>query len=269
MYILYAQIESGAYVPCAFALLPDKEAETYYRLFGAIHDALTNGGSIDVSPEDCAFDFEASPIAEFSKFWPDTNISGCLFHFKQAILRQVDGKGCRRLYNRSIQFHTIVNKCACLALCPLDSIEEYFLLVEQEFREQEDSFDPEAQAWFFYFQKTYIGSMNHRTGNRKAPLIARKIWNKHQEILDGKETTSNRAEAFNRAFGVRSDTNKTFWSTIESFKRGERGKNVNEQLLFFEARFEQAFRQTIKLAILLKTRTIPKLIFLENKQNSL
>ena len=46
VYILYAQIESGAYVPCAFALLPDKEAETYYRMFVAIYDALTNEGAL-------------------------------------------------------------------------------------------------------------------------------------------------------------------------------------------------------------------------------
>ena len=103
----------------------------------------------------------------------------------------------------------------------MEDVVEYAALVQAEWDKWEEEMTDEAYEWFKYFMDTYVGRINPRTGRRKAPKFAHKSWNKYQEIMDDQATTSNRAEGWNNAYGVRSDANPSFWSTLDSFRREE------------------------------------------------
>ena len=75
--------------------------------------------------------------------------------------------------------------------------------------------------WLLYFNTTYVGNLNSRTGRRKQPKFCHTSWNKYNEVLDSESTTSNKAEAWNKAYGVRSDPNTSFWGALDSFRREE------------------------------------------------
>lgn len=46
-------------------------------------------------------------------------------------------------------------------------------------------------------------------------------WNKFDAFLEGKTTTNNAAEAWNKAWNTRMEANASFWSTLDGFKREE------------------------------------------------
>jgi hypothetical protein len=79
----------------------------------------------------------------------------------------------------------------------------------------------EAAEWISYFMATYVGKLNCRTGRRKPPKFAHASWNKYREVLEDDSQTNNKAEAWNRAYGIRSDANPSFWSCLDSFRREE------------------------------------------------
>ena len=221
IYTLFAELDSGAAVPVCFSILPDKTSASYQRMWAQIHEELTSHGQIVLELESIGLDFEVGPKVEFDKLFPDVHMSGCFFHWRQALNRQLGKKGCQAFYNANAQYQDIVSKCISLAYVPLDDVREYAALIEEEWDTVEEEMSDEACEWLRYFMETYVGRINPRTGKRKAPKFAHKSWNKFAEIMNDQDSTSNKAEGWNNAYGVRSDANPSFWSTLDSFKREE------------------------------------------------
>ena len=221
IYTLFAELGSGAAVPVCFTILPDKTSVSYQRMWAQIHEELTNHGQIALQVESVGMDFEVAPKVEFDKVFPDIHMTGCFFHWRQALNRQLGKKGCQVFHNGNLHFQDVVAKSISLAYVPVGDVVEYAALVQAEWDKWEEEMTDEAYEWFKYFMDTYVGRINPRTGRRKAPKFAHKSWNKYQEIMDDQATTSNRAEGWNNAYGVRSDANPSFWSTLDSFRREE------------------------------------------------
>lgn len=221
VYTLFAELDTGVVIPFAFCLLPDKLAVTYCRMWSAVHQALTNDGQILLRLECVGMDFEVAPRSEFEALFPGVLVVGCFFHWRQAVNRNLATKGCTRFFNENLHFQDIVAMCIGLAFVPLDQIIEFTMLIEQEWDKFEEEMCDEAADWITYFMRTYVGEINARTGRRKSPMFAHQTWSKYREILAGESTTSNRAEAWNRAYGIRSDTNPSFWGCLDSFVREE------------------------------------------------
>jgi len=57
----------------------------------------------------------------------------------------------------------------------------------------------QVEMFLAYFEKTWLGSMNTRTWERRSPLFAHSLWNKYQAVLDEDVLTSNAAEGYNHA----------------------------------------------------------------------
>ena len=70
-------------------------------------------------------DFEKAAHNAFrSKF--DCEIKGCLFHFSQALLRQIKEKGCYLLYTNDETVNKWFQLFKSLAFIPLDKVNEGF-----------------------------------------------------------------------------------------------------------------------------------------------
>ena len=221
IYTLFAELADGAAVPVCFSILPDKTSASYQRMWAQIHEELTSHNQIALELESIGLDFEVGPKVEFDKVFPDVHMSGCFFHWRQALNRQLGKKGCQVFYNCNTHFQDIVAKSISLAYVPVGDVLEYAGLIEQEWDQWEDEMTDEAADWVRYFFDTYVGKTNPRTGKRKAPKFAHLSWNKFAKIMNDEDTTSYKAEGWNNAYGVRSDANPSFWSTLDSFKREE------------------------------------------------
>jgi hypothetical protein len=222
IYIVFAQLPTGELLPCLFSLLPDKTSLSYRRMWGALHQELTSAGAIQFTgPISIGMDFEAAPAIEVKSFFPDTNISGCFFHWRKALLDQIGKKGCKTFFNESLDFQDLVGKCIAMALVPVDKVNDYLTYMESQFSEQEDYLEETDVDWFIYFTRTFVGKKLAHSAGRKLPRFSHSIWNKHQEFVDDLPTTSNQAEAFNGAWKLRNDPNASFWSILDGFQREE------------------------------------------------
>ena len=130
--------------------------------------------------------------------------------------------------------------------------------------------------WLLYFNTTYVGNLNSRTGRRKQPKFCHTSWNKYNEVLDSESTTSNKAEAWNRAYGVRSDPNTSFWGALDSFRREEalavrkfREETVNVRSQAAAAtegnarQIKQREKDALLRNVVLKATVVPKSEYLE------
>ena len=73
-------------------------------------------------------------------------------------------------------------------------------------------------------ERTYIGALNWRTGNRKAPTFAHSLWSKFHSVLEDEASTSNAAEGFNAALAMSLPRNCSVWTLIKQLQSEE---NVN------------------------------------------
>jgi hypothetical protein len=74
--------------PVVFAALPDKCEVTYVTIIQSLVEyAQTN--NLVLNPTSILIDFELSAFNAFKKFFPDTNILFCHFHFAKNIMKHL------------------------------------------------------------------------------------------------------------------------------------------------------------------------------------
>ena len=102
-------------LPSMYAYLPNKNLETYRIMFGYLKEAVS--GNI---PQKIFLDLETAAIKAInSEFGSVCSVSVCNFHFKQALLRQVGFKGCKKLLNDDPTFKTAFDMLKALAYVPV------------------------------------------------------------------------------------------------------------------------------------------------------
>ena len=82
LYVICAQVDDHSVIPALFCFLPNKNMATCDIIF----NKLVNLCGI---PEEITVDFEKAVHQSLLKIDKNIKINGCLFHFQQAILRQV------------------------------------------------------------------------------------------------------------------------------------------------------------------------------------
>lgn len=82
-------------------------------------------------------------------------ISGCLFHFGQAVWRQVQSNGLATKYTEDECFRLNIKKLIALAFVPVGDVTAAFDLVAEQF-------DDDADDLLNYFEKTWIGERKRR-----------------------------------------------------------------------------------------------------------
>ena len=68
-----------------------------------------------------------------------------------------------------------------------------------------------------YLEKTWIGALNQRTGQRRNPKFKHELWNKYQAVLDEDPTTTNSSEGYNNAIQLSIPRNANVFSIIKQF----------------------------------------------------
>ncbi|CAF4590194.1 unnamed protein product, partial [Rotaria socialis] len=131
---------TNAITPLVYGLLIGKSAEDYNLFFEKVSK------QDNFQPESIMTDFETGTIKSVKDMLPNILHRGCLFHFSQAVCRQVQSKGLTTKYNEDEVFRLNVKQLIALAFAPLDQIITSFDLIC-------DQFDDDVDDLVEYFEK--------------------------------------------------------------------------------------------------------------------
>ncbi|RNA14924.1 ac transposable element-derived 3 [Brachionus plicatilis] len=81
--------------------------------------------NIILNPKNIMADFEKESTQAFMYHFPDAEVKGCWFHFRQAINRNIIRYRLKQHYNQ-VEFKKFINSLGALALLPLDKVQEGF-----------------------------------------------------------------------------------------------------------------------------------------------
>ena len=84
-------------IPTVYAAMTNKSTETYTELLTAL-----NNLNYTFQPQSVMTDFEHQLQNSFVDVFPGVTRAGCLFHFKQAVLRSVNELGLKREYEEKV-----------------------------------------------------------------------------------------------------------------------------------------------------------------------
>ena len=142
-------------IPCIFALVKNKQQETYEELLEII-----NLLGEPLTPEYVKLDFEKSLINAVVSTYSDARISGCLFHLGQAIQRKVQSLGYMGYYRTNRDFKFYIRALCALSYVPIELVHNLF----DQLMDDED-FPPACEEIYAYFYDTYIDASD-RSGYR-------------------------------------------------------------------------------------------------------
>ncbi|CAM2725449.1 unnamed protein product [Rotaria socialis] len=188
LFTLHAMMTNG--ITPVYGLLIGKSAEDY-NLF--IEKVLEQD---NFQPEPIMTDFETDTIKSVKDMWPNILHKGCLFHFSQAVCRQVQSKGLTTKYNEDESFRLNVKQLFSLAFVPLDQIIIGFDLIC-------DQFDDDADDLLEDFEKTCIGEPKRRGTGRKKPQFDHKLWKIPDRVVVTVPRPNNSVEGWHNAFANR------------------------------------------------------------------
>ena len=221
LFIITAVTATGITVPCCFALLPNKETSSYQRVFQYLKDVnVTPPGSLKT-------DFEKAIMRGFLNCYPDVPVMGCDTHFKRAIRRKLTSTelGLGSLYQNNVDFQTLVRYLWALSLVPEEDIvktwEDVISSRYEELKLSFEDYSDQVDLFLDYFEKTWIGALNWRTGARRNPIFPHAVWNKYETVLSDEPLTSNAAEGFNAAFALSLPNNASIWALIQQLRTEE------------------------------------------------
>ena len=166
LFTLHAMM-TNAIIPLVYGLLIGKSHDDYNQFFEQLFE------QDNFQPESIMTDYEGGTIKSVKEMLPSvlhkgmfsatqrkeklikTFVIGCLFHFSQAVWRQVQNKGLATIYREDECFRLKVKKLIALAFVAVDDVTTAFDLIAAEF-------DDDADDLLEYFEKTWIGQPKRR-----------------------------------------------------------------------------------------------------------
>ncbi|KAL0818920.1 hypothetical protein ABMA28_008228 [Loxostege sticticalis] len=107
-------------IPTVYALLLDKKQATYETLFRLLKSQVP-----EFEPQKVTTDFEISAMLAVNEVFPTAKTQGCLFHFKQAVLRKAKSHDL----NKSKLGKAHVRRCMALSYLPTEFVSDGWLYV--------------------------------------------------------------------------------------------------------------------------------------------
>lgn len=182
--------------PVVFALLPNKKKETYVRLFHLIKEAVPQW-----CPSRVNVDFEAAAISALHEVFPSTEVSGCYFHMKKCLWRQIQNLGLSEEYRKNDELKLLVNMCAALAFLKPEDVLDGWLQVHAEAPE-----NPKLTEFFDYFVDTWLD-------NHQIPIA---MWNCYGK----RHRTTNAVEGWhNKINSIIGNPHPRFNMLVECLKK--------------------------------------------------
>ena len=211
VYTIHAYIGSKLF-PLVMALLPGKSRAIYEYMLTQIREMLEskfvneNGQGLTWNPQSFQIDFERAMKKALRNVLPNTDVKGCLFHFRQAIIRHVTELKLMKQYNDpGSEAGRIIRKLLTLPLLPPENVEwalQQFIESSNEIEEEQqqqlgvESLANRLNALLDYVKMTWVGSTNDNI----RPKFAISWWNHFGEFQD---RTNNRVEGYFRDLNAR------------------------------------------------------------------
>ncbi len=177
--------------PIITALLPDKRAATCNFLFQFLRNQLlqTFGSIGAIDGGYIHFDFECASKNACSRIFPEATAKGCLFHYSQAVQRNIQMKGLQKVYEQTApydtpqftSFRTWVRRLVALPLLCPDLVRPFwdnFLSVNPV--TGDGRVDANIQSFSDYFDRTWLHTQdmiefaNHHNHDVRGPQIMQK-----------------------------------------------------------------------------------------------
>ncbi|CAH2210226.1 jg21811 [Pararge aegeria aegeria] len=122
IYTIYGDLTNDTFVPLLFCLLPNKKQITYTRLFTLLKDKIP-----DFRPTEIKIDYEVSALNSIHEVFPEVVVSGCFFHYSQALCKNAKKLGVTEAEGGK----KFVGLCVALAHLPQDNIIDGWLYLSQ------------------------------------------------------------------------------------------------------------------------------------------
>ena len=173
LYTLHGIEQHGQSFPAVFVLTQHKNESTYKEIFGAIKD-ISMQLNVELNPKVVISDFEKAASNAIRYHFPSIQITGCWFHFCQAILR----KSVNTLGKNTTQIQSYrdwLAKFYTLALIPIEKINDALEKIENSIPHQD------CEIIIKYFKSQWIDK------------IKPEVWNHYER---SEHRTNNQAEGF-------------------------------------------------------------------------
>ncbi|XP_064636946.1 uncharacterized protein LOC135493499 [Lineus longissimus] len=124
LFSINAFVKSGEdtkQLPLAFALMSGRKKRNYKAILQRLKEIVG-----EVRVDNIVIDFESAMWGAFRRVFPGINITGCLFHWTQAIWRKVQELGLQTAYANDRNAHDYIKKLMALPFLPADRIREIF-----------------------------------------------------------------------------------------------------------------------------------------------
>ena len=109
-----------------YSTQPANTQEVYLRMLNEIRLACLNI-KLNFEPKIVMTDFEAGAISAYKEIWEFLEMLGCLFHFGQALFKNLCDKcGLRQEYYDNEDLRLWFRRMQALAFVPLDKIESVY-----------------------------------------------------------------------------------------------------------------------------------------------
>ena len=214
LYTIHCLTVNGV-IPCVYALLPNKQRQTYLTLFRrllALNPRL--------NPRSFLIDYEQAARSAIEEVFPQVSLKGCFYHLSQSIYRKVQEEGLQVPYQSDDHLALKIRMLAGLAFVPMHRVVDDFETLLQDFPSQ-------ATPIADYFEDTYIGRPTQGQ-NRRAPRYAISMWNMHDRVADDLPRTNNALEGWhNHMQSNVSSMHPNIWKFLDVLKREQALNQVN------------------------------------------
>ena len=96
--------KDGEGLPLAWGLLPNKTTDTYREVFSSLRQALTTSFGDIGQVKYVLMDYERAAINAVTEVFPEVQVKGCSFHFRQALMRKVHQVGLKNVYEEGSRY---------------------------------------------------------------------------------------------------------------------------------------------------------------------
>jgi len=237
LYSFMAELDGYSY-PSIFCLLANKKGPSYKVVFETVRDKLLQKGPINLTQ--VVLDFESPALTEFrAAFGTDIRVTGCVVHFGRS-LRRRQGKEGLLAWQKKPKFQAFTKCLKGLAFVPPREVPEYYgCLVNNEMDHVLEDLDQDADfkmevkddlkqnlnLFLEYFERTYLGKRG-RAGWMRGKFQL-ELWNQHQNVLEGKQVSTNAHEGWHSRLRKSLENSATFWSLIDALSDAEATARAN------------------------------------------
>lgn len=186
LYTIQCKIR-GKFLPLISALMKKKTTTSYIKLFEFIKSRMQS-----FYPMNIILDFEHASFNALKITFPESILSGCLFHLSQIVWRRVQSQGFCSLYKESYNFKLDLKMILALSFVPtMNVLNEAKKLRSYFLNERKCSQSISILEWFY---KQYITSVEYSTNSNKNISF----WNVYSRTISGIPRTSNSLEGYHR-----------------------------------------------------------------------